>query len=64
MESMNTEILEIADAIADLYVDAGKVDARPARGWKSAGLRIRKASLLLEKRLKALRKASLEIERA
>jgi hypothetical protein len=62
MENMNAEITELVAMIADHLDDAAKIDSR-AHGWKSANKRVRKTTLALEKRLKALRKASIELER-
>lgn len=62
MNSMNEEVTELVALLADHLDDSEKVDAR-AHGWKSANKRIRKTTLALEKRLKALRKSSLELEK-
>ena len=60
--SMHGEISDLVAVLADHIDDAEKVDSR-SHGWKAANKRIRKTSLVLEKRLKALRKNSLEIEK-
>jgi len=60
--SMHAEITELVAMIADHLDDAVKIDAR-SHGWKSANKRVRKTSLALEKRLKALRKESMALEK-
>lgn len=56
------EVTALVALIADHLDDAEKIDNR-AHGWKSANKRLRKTTLAMEKRLKALRKASLELEK-
>ncbi len=52
---------ELVDQIAELYVAFEKdAKAQLENGNKAAGTRARKASLELEKAMKAFRKASLE----
>jgi len=60
--NMHEEITQLVAMIADHLDDAEKIDAR-SHGWKAANKRVRKTSLALEKRLKALRKASIGIEK-
>lgn len=60
--SMHTEITQLVAMIADHLDDAEKIDAK-SHGWKAANKRVRKTSLALEKRLKALRKDSIALER-
>ena len=60
--SMHSEITELVAMIADHLDDAVKIDSQ-AHGWKAANKRVRKTSLALEKRLKALRKTSIALER-
>jgi len=62
MNNMHGEITELVAMIADHLDDAEKVDSQ-SHGWKSANKRIRKTTLALEKRLKALRKSSIELEK-
>ena len=60
--NMHGEITELVAMIADHLDDAEKVDSK-SHGWKAANKRIRKTTLALEKRLKALRKSSIELEK-
>lgn len=60
--NMHGEITELVAMIADRLDDAEKVDSK-SHGWKAANKRIRKTTLALEKRLKALRKSSIELEK-
>ena len=59
---MEKEVTALVAMLADHIDDAKKVDEK-AYGWMAANLRIRKTTLALEKKLKALRKASLQLEK-
>jgi hypothetical protein len=59
---MEAEIIALVAMLADHIDDAKKVDEE-AYGWKSANLRIRKTTLAVEKKMKALRKHSIGLEK-
>lgn len=61
--SVQEELTELIGMLADHEEGCELIDSR-ARGWKSANKSLRKTTLILEKRLKALRKSSMDLEKA
>ena len=59
---MEAEIIALVAMLADHIDDAKKVDQKEY-GWKAANLRIRKTTLAVEKKMKALRKQSIGLEK-
>jgi hypothetical protein len=62
MKSVTEELVKILTPLSDHMASATLIDAR-GHGWKSANLRLRKATLEAEKALKVLRKDSMDLER-
>lgn len=60
--SLLNELGELIGILAAHEDDCEKIDAREY-GWKTANRNLRKTTLALEKRLKALRKASMDLEK-
>jgi hypothetical protein len=59
---LQDELAELIGMLAAHEDDCEKIDEKDY-GWKTANKRLRKTTLALEKRLKAFRKYSLEIEK-
>ena len=60
--SLLDELAALIEMLAEHEDDCEKIDAR-GYGWKTANRNLRKTTLALEKRLKALRKASINLEK-